>query len=185
VQPYEKEYFRKDGTRVPVLVGATSFNETGSQGVSFVLDLTERKQAEHALHQAQAELTRLTRVMTMGELTASIAHEINQPLAALATNASSCLRWLARQPPDLDEARACLHRMIRDSNRAGEVVTRIRSLVRKSPPVKAKIDLNDAIREMLALVEPEADHVGTRCSSGTGITADHALPSGTSVQRAR
>ena len=156
VQPYEKEYFRKDGSRVPVLVGATSFNETGSPGVSFVLDLTERKQAEQALHQAQAELTHLTRVMTMGELTASIAHEINQPIAALTTNASACLRWLARQPPDLEEARACLHRMIRDSDRAGDVISRVRSLVKKSPPVTARLGLNDAIQEVLALVEPEA-----------------------------
>jgi len=171
LQPYEKEYFRKDGSRVPVLVGATSFNESGSRGVSFVLDLTERKQAEQALRQAQAELTHLTRVMTVGELTASIAHEINQPLAALATNASACLRWLDRQPPDLDEARACLHRMIRDSNRAGEVVTRIRSLVKKSPPVTSALDLNDAIQEVLALVESEARRhaVLVRTELATGL----------------
>ena len=156
VQPYEKEYFHKDGSRVPVLVGATSLDETGSRGVSFVLDLTERKQAEQAVRQAQAELTHLARLMTVGELTASIAHEINQPLAAFATNAYACLRWLARQPPDLDEARACLYRMIRDSEQTAEVVTRIRALVKKSPPVKAKLDLNDAIQEVLALLEPEA-----------------------------
>jgi len=156
VQPYEKEYLRKDGSRVPVLVGATSLNETGSQGVSFVLDLTERKQAEQALRQAQAQLTHLARVMTTGELTASIAHEINQPLAALATNASAGLRWLAREPPELDEARACLQRMLRDSQRAGDVVTRIRSLIKKSPPVKTSLDLNDAIHEVLSLIAPEA-----------------------------
>jgi PAS domain S-box-containing protein len=156
VQPYEKEYFRKDGSRVPVLVGATSFNETGDQGVSFVLDLTERKQAEQALRQAQTELAHLTRVMTMGELTASIAHEINQPIAALAISASACLRWLARQPPDVDQARASLQRMIRDSNRAGDVVTRVRSLVKKSPLAKVRLDLNDVLQEVLAIIEPEA-----------------------------
>jgi PAS domain S-box-containing protein len=156
VQPYEKEYFRKDGSRVPVLVGATSFNQSGSHGVSFVIDLTERKQAEQALRQAQAQLTHLARVMTMGELTASIAHEINQPLAALATNASAGLRWLAREPPDLDEARVCLQRMLRDSHRAGDVVTRIRSLIKKSLPVKTSLDLNDAIHEVLPLIAPEA-----------------------------
>ena len=79
-----------------------------------MLDLSERKLAEQALHQAQAELTHLTRVMTMGELSASIAHEINQPLAALVSNASACLRWLAHQPPNLDEVQACLERMIRE-----------------------------------------------------------------------
>jgi C4-dicarboxylate-specific signal transduction histidine kinase len=141
---------------VPILLGATSLDETGRRGVSFVLDLTERKRAEQALHQAQAELAHLTRVMTMGELTASIAHEMNQPLAALATDASACLRWLAHQAPNLDEARACLHRMIRDSKRAGDIVTRVHSLVKKSPPVKARLDLGDAIQEVLSLVEPEA-----------------------------
>ena len=156
VRPYEKEYFRKDGSRVPVLLGATSLDEAGRRGVSFVLDLTERKRAEQALHQAQSELAHLTRVMTMGELTASIAHEINQPLAALATDASACLRWLAHQAPNLDEARACLHRMIRDSKRAGDIVTRVHSLVRKTAPVKARLDLGDAIQEVLSLVEPEA-----------------------------
>jgi PAS domain S-box-containing protein len=156
VQPYEKEYFRKDGSRVPVLVGATSLNETGSRGVSFVLDLTERKQAEQALHQAQAQLTHLARVMTVGELTASIAHEVNQPLAALATDSSAGLRWLAQEPPRLDEARACLQRAIRQSHRASDVITRVRSLIKKSLPVKTGLDLNDAIQEVLSLIAPEA-----------------------------
>ena len=156
VQPYEKEYFRKDGSRVPVLVSSTSLDETGDRGVSFVLDLTERKLAEQALHQAQAELTHLTRVMTMGELSASIAHEINQPLAALVSNASACLRWLAHQPPNLDEVQACLERMIRESHRAGEIITKLRSLVKKTPPVKVRLDLNDAIQEVLALISSEA-----------------------------
>jgi PAS domain S-box-containing protein len=156
LQPHETEYLRKDSSRVPVLVGATSFNETGSEGVSFVLDLTERKQAEQALRQAHAELSHLTRVMTMGELTASIAHEVNQPIAALAISASACLRWLAREPPDLEKALASLQRMIRDSRRAGDVLTRIRSLVKKSPLTKVRLDLNDAIQEVVGLVEPEA-----------------------------
>ncbi len=124
----------------------------GSQIGQFI----ERKRAERALQLTQADLAHVTRVTTMGELTASIAHEINQPLAALAANASACQRWLAQRPPNLDEAGACLQRMIKDSHRAGKVITRIRALVKKSPPAKAKLDLNDAIREVLALVEPEA-----------------------------
>jgi C4-dicarboxylate-specific signal transduction histidine kinase len=96
------------------------------------------------------------RVTTMGELTASIAHEINQPLAALTSNAGACIRWLACQPPNLDEAGACLQRIISNTQRAGDVITRIRALVKKSPPVKVRVDLNDAIQEVLALIEPEA-----------------------------
>jgi PAS domain S-box-containing protein len=146
------------GKRYVSVSGLPVFDEAGRfigyRGVS--RQITERKQAEQALHQAQAELAHVARVMTMGELTASIAHEVNQPLAALATNANAGLRWLARQPPNLDEARDCLHRMFRDVHRAGEVITRIRSLAKKSSPVKARLDLNDAIYEVLATIDPEA-----------------------------
>jgi signal transduction histidine kinase len=94
--------------------------------------------------------------MTVGELTASIAHEVNQPLAALATDSSAGLRWLAQEPPRLDEARACLQRAIRQSHRASDVITRVRSLIKKSLPVKTGLDLNDAIQEVLSLIAPEA-----------------------------
>jgi C4-dicarboxylate-specific signal transduction histidine kinase len=139
-----------------VLVGATSLNDSRNEGVAFVLDLTERKRSEQALRQAQAELAHLTRLTTMGELTASIAHEINQPLATVATNASACLRWLAHEPPDLDEARGCLQRAIRESHRAGDVITRIRALVKKSPPMKVRLDLNEVIQEVVAIIGSEA-----------------------------
>ena len=145
---------------MPVLVGSTSLNEARSQGVAFVLDLTERKRAEQVLQEAQATLVHLTRVMTVGELTSTIAHEVNQPLAAVETNSSACLHWLARQPPDLDEARACLQRIVRDSHRAGDVITRIRALMKKTAPIKVRLDLNEAIQEVLALTVPEAHRHG-------------------------
>jgi PAS domain S-box-containing protein len=124
----------------------------GSQIGQFI----EGKRAEEKLHKAQAELAHVTRVTTMGELTASIAHEVNQPLTAVLTNANASLRWLVGDPPDLEEARACLRRILRDGHRAGEVLTRIRSLVKKSAPAQARLDLNDTVQEVLLITDAEA-----------------------------
>jgi C4-dicarboxylate-specific signal transduction histidine kinase len=119
-------------------------------------EILERKSAEEALRKAQTDLAHVARVMTLGELTASIAHEVNQPLAAVTTNGNACLRWLARDPPDLEEARGCLRRIIRDGNRAGDVIARLRALVKKSAPAKAPLDFNDMFEEVLAMIDPEA-----------------------------
>ncbi|SIO67684.1 PAS domain S-box-containing protein [Bradyrhizobium erythrophlei] len=286
VQPREKEYFRKDGSRVPVLLGATTFGDKPDEGVAFVLDLTERKHAElerrllaslveqatdlmaiadlnggtplylnkaglkmvgfdsleeartrrgihymfpedrefvntvlwptvlekgswsgemrlrhfktgdpipilysafriddpetgqpvnvgnvcsdisdrkhseeklraseQRLLDAQMELARVTRVTTLGELTASIAHEVNQPLAAVVANAEACLRWLDRDTPDLTAARRSVEWVIEDGNRASEVIRRVRALARKSDIEKVPLDVNDVIREVIALVQ--------------------------------
>jgi signal transduction histidine kinase len=122
--------------------------------------LTERKRTEEALREAQAELAHVTRVMTMGELTALIAHEINQPLAAVVTNANACLRWLMGPIPNLDEAREALARITRDGNRASDVIGRIRALVKKSGTEKARLDLNEAIQEVVGLVQSEIQKSG-------------------------
>jgi PAS domain S-box-containing protein len=121
-----------------------------------IMDITERKRAEEALDKAQAELAHLTRLMTMGELAASIAHEVNQPLTAVITNANACTRWLAGQSPNLDEAREAISRIVRDGNRASEVIKRIRALLKKTTPQKSHLDINETIKEIIALAQSEA-----------------------------
>jgi signal transduction histidine kinase len=116
----------------------------------------ERKHAEEARREAQAELERVSRVTTMGELTASLAHEVNQPIAAAVTNANTCLRWLTRDHPDVEEARAAAMRIVKDGTRAAEIVKRIRQLFKKSAPQRELVDLNEAIREMIVLSRSEA-----------------------------
>ena len=154
-QPREKEYFRKDRSRVPVLLGATTFGDRQDQGVAFVLDLTELKRTEEALRDTQANLAHVMRVTMLGELTASIAHEVNQPLAAVVANAEACLRWLDRETPDLAAARRSVEWVIDDGNRAGEVIRRVRALANKSDIEKVPLDVNDVVREVIALVQRE------------------------------
>jgi PAS domain S-box-containing protein len=158
----EKEYIRKDDSRVPVLVAGAAFEQTRNHAISFVLDLTQRKRAEVAARESerrfrevQMELAHANRVATMGQLTASIAHEVNQPIAATLTNAQAALRWLGAQSPDLEEVRQALDGIVKDANRAGEVIGRIRELIRKAPRRKDSVDINEAVREVIELTRGE------------------------------
>lgn len=132
-------------------------DETGRliEFVGTTMDVSDRKQAEAALDAARAELERVTRTTTMGEFAASIAHEVNQPLAAVVANANACHRWLARDVPDVQQARAAALRIIKDGKRAGDVIAGIRSLFKKSPMELGPVDMAQLIREVLDAIRPE------------------------------
>jgi PAS domain S-box-containing protein len=155
VQPREKEYFRKDGSRVPVLLGATTFGDRQDEGVAFVLDLTERKHAEGALREAQTNLVHVMRITTLGELTASIAHEVNQPLTGVVTYGDACLRWLDREVPRIDEARSAVEQMIGSARHASDVIARIRALSKKGALETVQLDVNRVIDDVIALIRRE------------------------------
>jgi PAS domain S-box-containing protein len=124
-----------------------------------VMDVTERKRAEEErerLRQAQADLARVNRVTTMGELTASLAHEVNQPIGAAVTNASTCLRWLAGETPNLEEARAAAMRVVTDGKRAAEIINRVCQLFKKGSTERELVEVNEVVREMIVVLQGEA-----------------------------
>jgi PAS domain S-box-containing protein len=140
---------------VHAVARATRDASGGIEFVGAVTDVTATKRAEEKLHKAQAELAHVTRITALGELTASIAHEVNQPLAAVIANAEACLRWLDRETPDLAAARRSAEWVISDGTRASEVVRRVRALANKSDIEKVPLDLNSAVRDVIALVQRE------------------------------
>jgi C4-dicarboxylate-specific signal transduction histidine kinase len=140
---------------------AAPIRNAGGQIIGAVIvneDITEAKRSEEKLRQAQAELAHVGRVAMMGELTASIAHEVNQPLAGVVTNANAATRWLNFAPPNLDEAREAVQRIARDGARASEVIQRIRAILKKSEPSRSPVNLNALIEETVALTQPELKH---------------------------
>jgi PAS domain S-box-containing protein len=168
----EKRYVRKDGTVIWVRVSTARAPEGGLEGIpTIVEDITERKRAEDALHAAREALVRVSRLTTMGELSTSIAHEINQPLAAISANANACRRLLVGPRPDLDEAREMVDDIANDAVRASEVIRRIRGLVKNAAPDRAPVDINDALKEVLALARHELQRheISVRTDLGSGL----------------
>jgi PAS domain S-box-containing protein len=153
----EHRLLMPDGTVKHVHVLAQPFkDESGNEEIIGALtDVTAAKLADQALHRAQVELAHAARVATLGELAASIVHEVNQPIAAIVMNGDACLNWLRRQSPDLDEVRASVESMMRDGHRAAEVIRRLRRLANKGDPQKAALEINDVIDEVLLMVERE------------------------------
>ena len=148
---------RKDGTEFPVEISLSPLESGDGTLVSgAVRDVTERKQAEEGLRQAKADLAHVSRVSSMGELTASLAHEVKQPIAAAITDANTCLRWLSRDQPDVEEARAAASRIVQDGRRADEIVKRLSLLFKKETLQRELVDLNEIIREMMLLLHSEA-----------------------------
>src|SRR5439155_26648145 len=138
----------------------TELADNLAYGVIALRTREERSRAERALREAQTELAHVTRVLAMGELTASIAHEVNQPLAAVVANANACFRWLANPTPNLDEARDAISRIVRDGNRASDVIGRIRALVQNGDTEKTLLDINEVIQEVASLTHSEIQKSG-------------------------
>jgi PAS domain S-box-containing protein len=180
VPPFEGEYFRKDGSIVPVLIGIALFDGKPAEGVAFVLDLTDRKKAEQAAldserryHDVELKLLDANRVASIAQLSASIAHEINQPLSGIITNAGTGLRMLDADPPNIDGARETAKRTIRDGNRAADVIARLRALFSKGDLALEPMDLNEATREVVGMMSSDLE----RSEVVLQLDLDENLPS--------
>jgi signal transduction histidine kinase len=170
------------GTSHPV------FDEAGQvvEYVGTAVDVTERKRADEELerlHQLEAELARINRVNTMGELTASLAHEINQPIAAAVTNANTSVRWLASENPNIDEARDAAKRAAKDATRAAEIINRIRALFKKGEAQRELVDVNDIIDDMIVLLRNEAMRYAVSIHSEPSADLPHVMADRVQLQQ--
>jgi C4-dicarboxylate-specific signal transduction histidine kinase len=165
---------RKDGRQIDVSLTISPIKDADGQiiGVSKIArDITDRKRAAEALRQAEADLAHVSRATTMGELTASLAHEVNQPITAAVTNANTCVRWLAGDTPNIEEARDAAIRSAKDGTRAAEIISRIRLLFKKGTTERELVDVNEVIREMIVLLRGEASRyaVSIRADFAAGL----------------
>jgi PAS domain S-box-containing protein len=173
VHHFETVRLRKDGRQIDVSLTISPIKDANGQiiGVSKIArDITERKRAAEALRQAEADLAHVSRATTMGELTASLAHEVNQPITAAVTNANTCVRWLAGDTPNIEEARDAAIRSAKDGTRAAEIISRIRLLFKKGITERELVDVNEVIREMFVLLRGEATRYSV--SICTDLAAD-------------
>jgi PAS domain S-box-containing protein len=180
---YETVRTRKDGSRIDIsLTVSPVFDPSGKVvGASKIArDITAEKRAEAELQLVQEELARAARIATLGELTAVIAHEVNQPLTGVVNSGNACLRWLSGETPNLAAARASVERIINAGNRAAEVIKRIRALIEKAPPKRERLNINGAIKEVLALVEGEIQRKSI--SLHTDLASDVPLIFGDRIQ---
>jgi len=163
-----------------VVAHGASNQEGELEVIGTVHDVTQRRLSEEALGRLRSELAHMARATTLGALTASIAHEVNQPLAGIVTNACTCLRMLAADPPNIDGASETARRTIRDGRRAADVITRLRAIFGKKEPITEPVDLNEATREVIALTESELNRNGVLVR--TELAEDLPLATGDRVQ---
>jgi signal transduction histidine kinase len=167
-----------------VLLAGTAVDDTRQESVVFVIDLTERKRAEQErerLRQLQADLAHMDRISMMGVLTASLAHELKQPITAAITDAKTCMRWLSRDQPDVERARKAATRVVSSGARATEIIDHVRSFYKKdAQPQRGLVDVNELVGEMLVLLEREATEHGV--SMRTDLAADLATVTADRVQ---
>jgi PAS domain S-box-containing protein len=159
VDHFETVRMRKDGSLLDVSLTISPMKDASGRVVGaskLARDITERKRAEEALRQAQTDLAHASRLTTMGEFTASLAHEVQQPIAAAVTDANTCVRWITRDEPDLKEAREAAWRIVKDAKRATEIIDRVRLLFKKGTPQRELVDVNEVAREMIVILGDEA-----------------------------
>jgi PAS domain S-box-containing protein len=179
---YEHRLLMGDGSikHVHVVAHAVRDQANELEFIGAVMDVTRARRVEQQMHQARTELAHVARVTTLGKLTGAIAHEINQPLSAVVTGGRACLRWLTKEPPNVEEARSVVEGVIKSGIRAGEVISRLRAMMKKSPAHRELLNINDAILAVIALVSAEAQR--NRVVLRTELSNDLPLILGDRIQ---